>query len=565
MAEDTPAESQNGDNKTQAAEEANKNFLAQMSDSKNQDGTTKAGTLTQQSTALSDIYENIVNFQFESGEEKEIINILNNYRWTINENTHASSTASGQIPFIYVAERQQLFSSQITNVINSIMSLSSAKEKVRASAENLTQVIANVSQAMADAFSGDGKAQSAKEDAPKNEAPKESTPAPSDKAESPQSGDAPAQPSSGTPTPADGKQATGTDGTPKAVPPAQPTAQPATTGTQPATSGTQPTASGSQPASTTPPAGTPTKDESLINKALNKADNVVSSMMDFLSKMGLNVNDIYKQSHLNNSSLLFPYLYLYATKPTGKFYIFPFLTDDAAKFHLTNSFSDNPNESNNQTSILSGAGMDVLQSVPRMLSGVINDVLQVSSLLSQDTTGRNFNNNWVEMGKFYNYNTNGDEITVKFPLFNTVKKDEWKKNHKFCFAFALRNMPFKIDNSSYKMPLLYDVMIPGVKRMPFAYVAELNIEPKGIVRPLIGENYLKSVVTKEKKENSISLVSNLFKKEQALENENSTQSYNIPEAWLVTIKFKDLVGESANKVLSMLAEQNISGTVEVKE
>lgn len=565
MAEDTPAESQNGDNKTQAAEEANKNFLAQMSDSKNQDGTTKAGKLTQQSTALSDIYENIVKFQFESGEEKEIINILNNYRWTINENTHASSTASGQIPFIYVTELQQLFSSQITNVINSIMSLSSAKEKVRASAENLTQVISNISQAMADAFSGDGKAQSAKEDAPKNEAPKESTPAPSDKAESPQSGDAPAQPSSGTPTPADGKQATGTDGTPKAVPPAQPAAQPATTGTQPATSGTQPATTGTQPASTTPPAGTPTKDESIIDKALNKADNVVSSMMDFLSKMGLNLNDIYKHSHIKDSSLLFPYLYLYATKQTGKFYVFPFLTDDAAKFHLTNSFSDNPNESNNQTSILSGAGMDVLQSVPRMLSGVINDVLQVSSLLSQDTTGRNFNNNWVEMGKFYNYNTNGDEITVKFPLFNTVKKDEWQKNHKFCFAFALRNMPFKIDNSSYKMPLLYDVMIPGVKRMPFAYVAELNIEPKGIVRPLIGENYLKSVVTKEKKENSISLVSNLFKKEQTLKDENSTQSYNIPEAWLVTIKFKDLVGESANKVLSMLAEQNISGTVEVKE
>lgn len=547
-------EPQNGDNKTQATQEANNSYLAYMTDSKNQDGTTKAGTLTQQSTALSDIYENIVKFQFESGEEKEIINILNDYRWTINETVGKSvGSASGQIPFIYVSERQQLFSSQITNVINSIMSLSSAKEKVRASADNLTQVIANVSQAMADAFSSDTKAESAKEEKPK-ETPKETTPTPSVRTETPQASDSPAQPSSTTPTPADGKQATGTDGTPKTVPPAS------TSTGQPA----QPAASGTQPTSTTPPAGTPTKDEGWVATALNKADNAVSSMMGFLSKMGLSVSDIYNQSHIKDSSLLFPYLYLYATKPTGKFYIFPFLTDDAARFHLTNSFSDNPNDSNSQTSVLSGAGMDVLQSVPRMLSGVINDVLQVSSLLSQDTTGRNFNNNWVEMGKFYNYNTNGDEITVKFPLFNTVKKDEWKKNHKFCFAFALRNMPFKIDNSSYKMPLLYDVMIPGVKRMPFAYVADLNIEPKGIVRPLIGENYLKSVVA-PKQDDTVSLVNNLFGAEQKIQAEDSSQSYNIPEAWLVTIKFKDLVGESANKVLSMLAELNVSGTVEVKE
>lgn len=78
-----------------------------MADSKNSDGSTKSGILTQQTTALSDIYENIVKFQFESGEEKEIINILNNYRWTINERPNATSdSVSGQIPFIYVAERQ---------------------------------------------------------------------------------------------------------------------------------------------------------------------------------------------------------------------------------------------------------------------------------------------------------------------------------------------------------------------------------------------------------------------------------------------------------------------------
>lgn len=138
------------------------------------------------------------------------------------------------------------------------------------------------------------------------------------------------------------------------------------------------------------------------------------------------------------------------------------------------------------------------------------------------------------MGKFYNYGTEGDELTVKFPLFNTVKQGEWLDNHRFIYCFALRNMPFKVDNASYKMPLLYDVQVPGVKRMPFAYVKSFKAEGFGVVRTLSGVNYVKEII-----DGKVNVA-----------NANEKTSYNVPEAWMITIVFKDLIGPSANKVLS---------------
>lgn len=226
-----------------------------------------------------------------------------------------------------------------------------------------------------------------------------------------------------------------------------------------------------------------------------KANSVISSMGSFMEKLGLNLDSIYEQSHVKSSSLLYPYLYLYATASTNKYYVFPFLTEDAAKFHVTNNFSDSAGDNNAHSSVLSNAYTDVLQSAPKAIGGWLNDVMQLTSFFAKDTSGRDFTNNWVEMGKFYNYATDGDEITVSFPLFNTVEKNSWKKNHRFCYGFALRNMPFKIDSGSYKMPLLYDVQIPGVKRLPFAYVADLTITPHGVIRPISGENYIRGITS----------------------------------------------------------------------
>lgn len=192
--------------------------------------------------------------------------------------------------------------------------------------------------------------------------------------------------------------------------------------------------------------------------------------------------------------------------------------------------------------------MSVLQEIPMAVNGLANDFIQMSDFIGAltgsgtvDASGKSFKNNWVEMGKFYNYSAEGDTFKIQFPLFNTVAKDEWIRHHRFIYGFAIRNMPFKVDNSSYKQPLLYDVIIPGVKRMPFAFVKSFQVEPKGIVRTITGKNYISEMMTG---------------------GGGKDMAYNVPEAWMVTIEFQDLIGPSANKILSGLTDVNI--TVETK-
>lgn len=250
-----------------------------------------------------------------------------------------------------------------------------------------------------------------------------------------------------------------------------------------------------------------------------------------------NLENIYKNSHIKSSDLLKPYLYLYATQPTGKGYVFPLLTDDAAAFEISNSFGDANGNTNNQSHVINNPLTKALSEVPQTINAVANDIMQLADLtkaFGNQTGNENFLNNWVEMGKFYSYGTEGDTLTVKFPLFNTVKQGEWLDNHRFIYCFALRNMPFKVDNASYKMPLLYDVQVPGVKRMPFAYVKSFKAEGFGTVRTLSGVNYVQEIVNGK----------------ASVANNNAKTSYNVPEAWMVTITFQDLIGPSANKVLS---------------
>ena len=138
---------------------------------------------------------------------------------------------------------------------------------------------------------------------------------------------------------------------------------------------------------------------------------------------------------------------------------------------------------------------------------------------SGDDTGNN-----RELAKSYQYPQDGDSVKVSFTLYNTTKLDAWKQNFKFIFLFALRNLPIRIDVSSFLPPLLYDIIVPGSKRLPVCSVEQLHIKPVGMVRTLEIANFL------EPNESGIIV--------------------NVPEAWQVDITFRSLIGHSANLMLS---------------
>lgn len=144
----------------------------------------------------------------------------------------------------------------------------------------------------------------------------------------------------------------------------------------------------------------------------------------------------------------------------------------------------------------------------------------------------------VEKAKFFQYPQQTDEYTIQFPLLNTVDSNDWVKNYRFILLFTLRNMVFRMDNASYYPPLFYDLVIPGVIRQPFCYVSSVQVQPLGMVRQM------------NPKENILSF-----------SEKNLATSLTIPDAWVVTIKFKSLLASSANMVLSSMYDLGVQSEV----
>lgn len=81
----------------------------------------------------------------------------------------------------------------------------------------------------------------------------------------------------------------------------------------------------------------------------------------------------------------------------------------------------------------------------------------------------------------------------------------------------------RIDTSSFIPPLLYDIYVPGTKRLPVCTVESMNITPKGKIRTMMCP--------------PIGLPNNT---------NNTNITANIPEAWEISITFKSLIAPSLN-------------------
>ena len=126
-----------------------------------------------------------------------------------------------------------------------------------------------------------------------------------------------------------------------------------------------------------------------------------------------------------------------------------------------------------------------------------------------------------EKGKQIAYPASGDTVTTSFTLYNTTKENAWIDNYRFLYLFYFRNLCYRTGVFTYKSPLMYDITIPGVKRLPFCCVSSINVRPVGNIRVL--------------KSNEII--------------DGTTFIVNVPEAWEVTIQFSSLIGTSANLML----------------
>lgn len=231
---------------------------------------------------------------------------------------------------------------------------------------------------------------------------------------------------------------------------------------------------------------------------------------NILEKVLSKGNEI-KNNHTQLKGALTPYNDLYFLQNTGKKFIFPLFGVDSSFNALNNSFVEG------------GAALPVLGDAADMVYNLAYAAGGIRSFTSNLDNMRNGTTTSAELaveekGKQIAYPASGDTVTTSFTLYNTTKEDAWITNYKFLYLFYFRNLCYRTGVFTYKSPLMYDITIPGVKRLPFCCVSSINVRPIGNIRVLKSSGII----------NSDEFI------------------VNVPEAWEVTIQFSSLIGTSAN-------------------
>lgn len=256
-------------------------------------------------------------------------------------------------------------------------------------------------------------------------------------------------------------------------------------------------------------------------------------------------SNILKKSKVDGASVensvLSPYNFLYSTQMTGFKYAFPML--NAQDLYSLNSEWVSGLDQNTGI-LLKNSIFNMLHEIAGASANTIaSDLPNIKAVI--DGLKENANRSSVfEMARYFNFSMSDcDEVKINFVLFNTVVKngeiDQWKRNFYFISLFNMRNLPFKLDYTTYLPPLLYDVIIPGVKRLPFCYVSSFNTTPYGLIRNMKINNFLGAIGGADKSSNTI-------------------VSVPIPEAWGIEITFKSMLARSANIMLGGGADLPIS-------
>ena len=228
------------------------------------------------------------------------------------------------------------------------------------------------------------------------------------------------------------------------------------------------------------------------------------------------VRDIFSRTIEGlNSEYLKSYQGLYITEDTKFTYYLPYFTDTVNT--VTNNFSESDAVFNEGTNF--SRGVEMIRSSAEALARFAH--------FSEPGI-------YIERPKFYSFPSTGDSITVKFPLINTGHStyDDVRRNWQFVFLITYQNRPNRRSRELIDPACIYEVSIPGVKYMPYAYMEDIKIDFLGARRQMEIE-----VPT----ESGISTISTI-----------------IPEAYSVTLTLRGLVGESQNFLAAMLQDkQNI--------
>ena len=198
------------------------------------------------------------------------------------------------------------------------------------------------------------------------------------------------------------------------------------------------------------------------------------------------------------------YIGIYLTKKTGFQYILPYF--NSAQSQITNSWQA---EAQNKTYI-----------ADTFLSQTMNFIDKAATAFNITEPGT-----FIEKPRYFHYPTEGESITVTFPLLNTYNPYSnalpYKQNYELLWILAYQNKPYRTSFSRIIPPKIYTLTVPGVKYMPYCFISNMSVDFQGTQRNLeVTLPTSQSIITP------------------------------IPEAYNVTITFTSLLADIGNMMVT---------------
>jgi len=235
-----------------------------------------------------------------------------------------------------------------------------------------------------------------------------------------------------------------------------------------------------------------------------------STMKALQSKLQKLVSSFDDQSLLSYSkSTLKSYIGIYLTKKTGFRYILPYFGSDTMT--VTNSWGSQSQE----RPLISKKYMELVETSVDQAAATLN-VLQPGT--------------FIEKPRYFQYPSEGESITIKFPLLNTYNPGDssvlpYQQNYELLWMLAYQNKPYRTSFSRILPPKIYTLSIPGIKSMPYCYISNMSVEFQGTKRIL-----------------PVAIPSN--------DRAGTTITAPIPEAYVVSITFTGLLADIGNMMAS---------------
>jgi len=215
---------------------------------------------------------------------------------------------------------------------------------------------------------------------------------------------------------------------------------------------------------------------------------------------------------------------LYITEKTGWQFILPYFED--ASQAVSNGWSDTA--SSNEASFFTGEISESFKVAAQKAADVFGGISSTGS--------------YVESNKFYQYKSDGDSVTINFPLINTgaATFEDVVNNWQFIYLLLYNNKPERVNRNLIEPPPIYEATIQGVKYMPFAYISRLAITYQGARRTM---KIPVPVVTGPTTTSS---------------NYNADILTVIPEIYNVEITLQGMISDSKNFMYSLVQNQTVN-------